>query len=37
MTADGDYGISVTPVYPPKKFSMMIYFEKAPDNEVAVI
>jgi hypothetical protein len=37
MTVDGDYGITVTPTYPPKDFSMFIYYQKSADNEVPIV
>jgi hypothetical protein len=37
MTVDGDYGITVTPTYPPKDFSIFIYYVKDDDNHIPII
>lgn len=37
MTVDGDYSIAVTPKYPPKSFSMLIYYTKDVNSIQALI
>jgi hypothetical protein len=32
MSTEGDYSIAVTPKYPPKDFSMLIYYKKGKDE-----